>query len=62
MVQMEGGLFGVRAGTDSGSLAIFSGSGWKSEALGFGDAISPSQYLISVKISTDIYQGLRETH
>lgn len=39
MVQMEGGLFGVRAGTDSGSLAIFSWSGWKSEALGFGDAI-----------------------
>lgn len=34
-----GRLFGVRAGTDSGSLAIFSRSGWKSVALGFGDGI-----------------------
>lgn len=60
---MGGGLFGVRAGTDDGSLAIFSRSGWRSGALGFGDGIFTILVVnLSKKISTDIYQGLSETH
>lgn len=44
-------------GTDSGSLAIFSRSGWESGALGFGDGI-----FTTPEVNLSIYQGLGETH